>query len=389
MIKHFKYIAFLLLLNMSACNTEEGVTPSSTEAFLKIIPGAGFDEPVSIDVLSNGDLLIVSNNTSFNQGETGTTTKIRVVRLTQSGNKVFDKYYPESLSESWEAKQTVFYTDDKIIIGANIDEGNGLVLFQTNASGDSVTSSQITYEGENLNLIGAEKESEEDLLLLSSLSGNPAYDVRVNKLNTISMSSTEERSELLNSVPSSNAVQTGNNTFALGLGPVIFYINDDNDAALTSVPSQNFTIKHLTNYQETSKTIAFGEVQQNNQTHLFSYWTSPGQASTNAQPLVFNRGSDSDFLKGVKATSEGVLLSGSTERGVNNTASKQADFLLLKTDINGNLLFTSTFGSEGNDDTLFDAVELNNGIYAVGTTNFAGSLTMVFVKLNNKGLLIN
>lgn len=91
-----------------------------------------------------------------------------------------------------------------------------------------------------------------------------------------------------------------------------------------------------------------------------------------------------DRLVNTIETSDGNLISIGTSGSLSNG---QASLFVIKTDMNGNILWDKTFGFGGDEDGA-DIIEINNKYYAVGygTGLFGGTIPMI-IKLKENGTL--
>jgi hypothetical protein len=389
MIKHLYSYCLVVFFGFTACNTEEGALPSNNSSFIKIIPGRDVDKPISVDELANGDLLIVSNSTEVQQS--GNLSKIRIVRMTAAGDKVLDKYYPENLNESWETVETIFLSDENIVVMANAPNGKTL-LFQTNANADSLNATYLGAATEDLAYVGGSFVENRLVLLTADMNSSKArIDVFSN--GGAFLTTVDSFTKTVPAVPTSNVIET-DAQYKFGLNDIVLTTSKNNPTSseytkLTEKPAKAFTIQFLKT-TAASGTICFGEVRDET-TNNSTLFTNIIDRPSSVQDL--GTSNVKHFLSQVKATEDGgFLLTGGTNAIPGDANNQFADFLLIKTNALGEPLpdFIKSFGNPEGRDILYDAVQsLEGSIFTVGTTSFGGEDTLVLIKLDSQGNLLN
>jgi hypothetical protein len=390
MIKHLYTYCLVVFFGFTACNTEEGALPSNNSSFIKIIPGRDLDNPISVDELANGDLLIVSNSREA-QADGGNLSQIRIIRLTAGGVKLIDKYYPENLNESWETVETIFLSDENIVVMANAPNGKTL-LFQTNANADSLNATYLGAATEDLAYVGGSFVEDRLVLLTADMNSSRAR-IDIFSHGGAFLTNVDSFTKTVPAVPTSNVIES-DAQYKFGLNDIVLTTSKNNPTSseyteLTEKPSKDFTIQFLKT-TAASGTICFGQVRDET-TNNSTLFTNIIDRPSSVQDL--GTSNVKHFLSQVKATEDGgFLLTGGTNDTPGDENNQFADFLLIKTNALGEPLpdFIKSFGNPDGRDILYDAVQAKDGnIFAVGTTRFGGENTLVLIKLDSQGNLLN
>ncbi|WP_325120628.1 hypothetical protein [Marivirga sp.] len=384
----------LIIMTVFACNTEEGIAPAQQNAFIKIIKGRGTDNPLKIEALSDGNLLIVSNST-INDPISGTITeRVRLVRVDANGELPVsnsERYYPQN--QSWRASQVLVLPNDNIVIGGTIGNqtvGNTALFFMTVSSSlDSINSQIYTSGADNYSLTGLNyDEASSRILFGGSEQMDDAEDstfygeLSVDNLTIETFFKTHKAKALPATAlyKDSNGrlnwvYNSGNSVLVRSNGINMQQIEDAEP--LNFPGSNNIFTKQLLASPE-GNIMLFGEHSVNSQIDVFMY------QAFSASP-IFIGGEGNDELRGVKKIEDGYLISGSSEIS-RAGANEQTDFFLSRRGPNGGEVFTKSFGSNENE-VLHDAVMVNDRIFAIGSTVIGIENTLLLIKTNGFGEL--
>ena len=366
---------------------------------MKNIQGQGTDEPLSINEY-NGDLIIVSNSAILERvgGATNTKNRVRILRVSLNGDVLKEQYYPRNSDQNWSANDVLQIDGDRIIIGGSIGVDTSLFFLEVNAQLDSVNSQYysseknpavnryqltgLSYDETTSKILfgGAEWEEDgEEYTLFGELNASD-----------LSIEETYPSGKSL-ALPSTAILEDGN-------GGLIWAYND-NKSALMRSPSKDMNLaSEIDNleFEDASNIITkklirttdgaiflFGDLNEEstNQRKVFLY-----QAYSGIEPTYFGEAGENQ-LNGVKQIEEGFLFAGSTEiaREVGGT---QKDFYLSRRGPNGGESFSDSFGSDA-DEELHDAVMVNDNIYSIGSTVIGIENTLLLIKTDKFGRLVN
>jgi len=383
------FIALLIsMLLLAACNTEEGIIVQEAPSFVRIIPGESNDNvPIQLITLSNNDLLIVANSSSFIDAES--VSKIRLIRMTLAGEKVYDLSYPADETTSWSAVDVVYVNDGQIIIGGNTDD-NAMLLISVNANGELI-SQKNDYPNAS-SFISISKDDSDAIIALSVSPSNEEliYTIAPADLSIVTNALAASTGRQLPEQPTSE-ILLKDDKMIYAINDIINYVSFDEeetadvDASLSVIDADALSVKFILNDEDAEQSMAFGELRNGNLTQLFSAPSFPSKEIT-ATNFYVQSGNATRSLESARNLQGGFLLSGSTER-----PDASSNFLLIKTDAQGKSIFTQVFGAAETENALYDALEIENSIYAVGTTNFDGGASsfIVLFKMDVNGRLLN
>lgn len=156
---------------------------------------------------------------------------------------------------------------------------------------------------------------------------------------------------------------------------------DDIDA-LSFDDSENILSKKLIKTQE-GKIVILGELdnKKEEQRMLFFY-----EVFSAADPVIFGEKGE-NRLNGAKKIENGYLVAGSTEV-IGQEGGSHLDFYLSRRGPNGGESFSNSFGSD-EDEELHDAVMINDQIYSIGSTEIGIENTLLLIKTDKFGRLVN
>lgn len=393
-----KYLAtticsLLILLAFSACN-EEDLTLAQN-SYIKIIQGRGSDEPLSVQEY-NGNLLIVSNSRIVERGGQATSNRVRILRVSLNGTVIDqkDKYFPENLDQDWSVKEAVVIDNQRIILGGTVGTGDSLFFLEVNAQLDSVNSQYYNSEDANeYELTGLYYDENSSKIFFGgseSITNGEEYTLFA-ELNASDLSiENRYRSEKALELPSTAILEDGNGglIWAYNSTESVLMRSPNRDMKLTDeIENLNFDDASNVVSKKLMRTasgdiIILGELEQISarQRKLFFYNASSGAEA------IFGEDGESQ-LNGAKQIEGGFLIAGSTE--INGAGSgNHSDFYLSRRGINGGESFSISFGSDA-DEELHDAVMVNDDIYSIGSTVIGIENTLLLIKTDKFGRLVN
>ncbi len=381
----------LLIIAFSACNTEEGLTPAPQNSYIKIIKGKGTDAPLSIQEFKGG-LLIVSNSTIV-KGE-NLSNKVRILRVNLSGEVISgsDKYYPENSDQNWNAKDVVLMDNDRILIGGTVGTNDSLFFLEVNAQLDSVNSQYYSSDLENYQLTGLSYNEATSKIFFGGSEWTNGVDefTLFGEMNTSDLSIDQTyRSNKARALPATPILEDAS-------GGLIWAYNAGNSVLVRSNNREMHQIENTDDLSfdgagdvvskklietEDGQMIILGELDSEGQRMLFFYKAYSGNA-----PFIFG-GNGENQLNGVKKIENGYLIAGSTEISEEGS-SDQLDFYLTRRTPGGAEGFSKSFGSDA-DEELHDAVMIDDHIYSIGSTVIGIENTLLLIKTDKFGELVN
>lgn len=383
--------SFFILIAFNACNTEDDLQPASQNSYIKIIQGLGSDVPLSINEL-NGDLLIVSNSTIRGN----ITNKIRVLRTNLNGDVIdeLDKYFPNNLDQSWNVKDVLVMGNQRIVLGGTVGADDSLFFLEINAQLDSVSSSFYSSDMANYQLTGLSYDETTSKIYFggSEWNGSEEYTL-FGQLNAADLSIEQQpyRSSKAKALPATPiledatggliwAYNTGNSELVRSPNRSMEQIDDVDD--LDFKDSENIVSKKLIGTED-GQIILLGELYDRNeeQRMLFFYEVYSGNG-----PIIFGENGENQ-LNGAKKIENGYLVAGSTEV-IGDEGGSHLDFYLSRRGQNGGESFSDSFGSDANEE-LHDAVMINDNIYSIGSTEIGIENTLLLIKTDKFGRLVN
>lgn len=379
-----------LLFVFSACNTEEGLQPVSENSYIKIIQGEGTDAPLSIQEF-NGDLLIVSNSTI--RGSSA--NKIRVLRTDLNGDVIngSGKYFPENMNQAWNVKDVIVIENQRIVLGGTVGNNNDSLFFlEINAQLDSVRSEFYSSDMENYQLTGLSYDESTSKIFFGGferIEDGEEYTL-FGQLNASDLSIEENfRSSKAKALPATPiledasggliwAYNTANSELVRSPNRSMQQIDDIDNLRFNN--AENIVSKKLLKAED-GKILILGELDdlEEQQRMLFFYEVYSGD-----DPIIFG-GTGENQLNGVKKSENGYLIAGSTEV---DEGGGQLDFYLSRRGQNGGESFSSSFGSDA-DEELHDAVMINDFIYSIGSTTIGIENTLLLIKTDKFGRFVN
>ncbi|MGM0579344.1 MAG: hypothetical protein ACQETL_01600 [Bacteroidota bacterium] len=382
--------SFFALFAISACNIEDDVQPATQNSYIKIIQGEGSDAPLSVQEL-NGDLLIVSNSTIVERGNPS--NRVRVLKLNLNGDEVVpEQYYPRNSDQDWNVKDMIVIDDQRIILGGTVGADDSLFFLEINAQLDSVNSRFYSSEMENYQLTGLSYDETNSKVYFGGsewTEGEGEFTI-FGQINASDLSIEQPfRSSKAKALPATPiledasggliwAYNTGNSELVRSPNRSMQQIEDIDD--LNFKNGNNIVSKKLI-MTEDGKVIILGELDDSeSQRMMFFYEVYSGD-----DPIIFG-GSGPNQLNGAKQTENGFLVAGSTQIDKGN--GNQLDFYLSRRGQNGGESFSLSFGSDA-DEELHDAVMVNDDIYSIGSTVIGIENTLLLIKTDKFGRLVN
>jgi hypothetical protein len=389
-------LPFLAAIIITACNTEEGLEPASQNSYIKIIQGLGSDNPLKIEALDDGTLLIVSNSLIRGQGEN--VEKIRVLKVNINGTVLDEKYFPENINQNWIARDMIVLPDNKITIGGALRNENredtSLVVFTIDANNlDSIASQTYNSDAETYNMSGLSYDQNSSKILFGGSeirSGNVEFTV-YGEMNANDLSDLQTfKSDKVRALPATAFYKDNNGVLSWAYNSETSTLSRSNDRRLNVIDeSEDLDFENAENIRtkklivtEEGEILLFGETNEPNEpTKIFYYKVFSGN-----NEVVFGEPGN-NTLNGAKRIDGGYLITGSTEILVQG-ANVQTDFLLSRRTENGGEAFTESFGSDANEQ-LHDATMVGNNIYSIGSTTLGIENTLLLIKTDKFGRLRN
>ena len=387
-MKQYYFSLFIILaLGLAACNEEAKFLPDTSASKLTIIPNEGINvTPVSIDLLPNGNYLIVANTEESIEGDVK--SKIRVIVMQKDGVILQEKLYPSNDEESWVASETFLQESGEFIIGGNTSilassSTKSQFLFSLSATGDS-----LQYQT-NFGAVSGEFLAGQLVdAFVYSLTQVSSNLINVSKINSNDLSLVATKEIAVEGTPSASLLVKGDTlAFATNnqINFTLFGSNEDldEDARLSAVEDFDFTIVALTGISDASTALCFGLKDPNTSSSWFKAYASPRPQNPGVYWATYNENEEAeDEIQNVKVLDKDVFICGSRSR-----LREPRNFYIIRTDQYGNQLMSNVFGSENSENILYDATLDGEEIITVGKVTSNRSESIVVCRLNGKGIL--
>jgi hypothetical protein len=371
---------------IAACNTEKEENIVTPNNYIKIIEGIGVDDPIAIRTLSDGNLLVVTNSVSFEQGEQ--IRKIRLLKLNLEGNIINQEYLPDN-EQSWLARDVIRLESNEILLASTIQNqiGTDSALLFLKIDENFETLASMTYENNaTYDLLGVEESNDEILFIAQETSELESYPL-IGRLNAADLALEEVKEAFRYDVAPATKVfrnEAGeyvwaynrNRSYLTKVRPNLLQVNEQE----ISLSAQGFPQARKLIMLD-GNPIIFGEVQNNDRTQLFYY------NQNTASSFLFGSIGNT-LLNNVQRTENGFLVCGYQDLQIEGSENRQRNFFLSRRNESGGEIFSKTFGGNENEE-LSDALMINNGIYTIGKTVFGGENTLVLIKTDAFGQLKN
>ena len=337
--------------------------------------------------------MIVSNSTIRGSAA----NKIRVLRTDLNGDVIngSDRYFPGNLNQAWNVKDVLVINNQRIILGGTVGANDSLFFLEINAQLDSVQSSFYSSNMENYQLTGlsydegtskiffggSEKEEEgEEYTIFGQIN---ASNLSIEQPFRNSKAPALPATRILEN-PNGGliwAYNTGTSVLVRSTGRDMQQLEFSDDLRFDN--ASNVDSKKLLRTTE-GEIVLFGGIDRDGQTELYSklffYNTTTG--------IKIPFGDDRPLkLNGAKQIEDGYLIAGSTEV-TGDEGGSHLDFYLSRRGPNGGESFSDSFGSDA-DEELHDAVMINDNIYSIGSTEIGIENTLLLIKTDKFGRLVN
>ena len=412
-----------MMATIFACQTADDAEPGNAETYIKLIGSEFQDEPAQ--------LLEVTTPTGANDGvvvlgtsenEPLSSFKIRLTRLDNNGNTLWERTYPEedSAAFSYKARSMIAMNDGYFIVGDSIrneieeedggeeeeDEArSGLLIMKVDLDGVPVNNMMRTLDIEDADVQGRgiTVNQDGDITAVSQIiSEDVPNDIL---LTTFSQN---DLSVLCNEQYAARGITTlssflltdpiGNYAFSgtiidEGLQNVLPFIIPSRCGAIPlSVPElvetsqDNYVGSQIINTLDGFALI--GTTDSGLKPNIFvSFLNFSAEADTILiyDNLGISDDEETDEEEGLTIANTndgGFIISGSTR---SNTDAGETNIILIKVDSDGNVQWTSIIGDLNEEEGTFVIQAADGGYYVLGSTEFGGLDTIIVIKTDSEG----
>lgn len=417
---------FILFSGLLACQTAEDAEPGNAETFIKLVGSEFQDEPAKLLALTNGngqdDGVLVLGTA---ENERLSSFKIRLARLDNNGNTIWERIYPQDSTEfSYKARSMVAVDDGYFIVGDSIkneieaedgeeeEEGiSGLLIMKVDLDGVPVDNLMKTEALEDAELRGQDAiiNDEGDLVVISGITnleepedGEEQNDILLtiyDITNLMVLCNQQYSGGKISLAPSlatnimgdyafSGTISSSGNqngrfltipsTCSSGTisGPILISGSTNNYVV-------NQMIKTLSGFAVVGTTDASGL-----KTDIFIGLLDPLGNIVNNGLFIYdsldgkNLIDEEEGLTLTNTSDGGFIISGSTRT---NTGAGETNIVLIKVDIDGNVQWTNQFGDLNEEEGTFIQQTADGGYYILGSTEFGGLDTIILIRTDSEG----
>lgn len=410
---------FLLFISLLACQSAEDAEPGNAETYIKLIGGESQDVPEKFLILEGADgedngLIILGTSENESLGS----FRIRLTRLDNKGNTIWERNYPEkdSTDLSYIGRSIIAVNDGYFIVGDSIkneleaDDGeeiesrSGLLVMKVDLDGMLLNNMMKTETLDESDLRGQDiminqdgdlvviseiisDEQDEDILLMIFAIG----DLSVLCSQQYTGGDISIAPSLLTD-PSGDYVFAGTVTDFGSQNSRIFKVPSECSPNLISGPllvqgnSNNYVVNQII---ETVNGFAIVGTTDDvaAKTDIFMARLDPfgvlqGEIIIYDQIDGKNVTDEEEGLT-IAATSDGgFVLSGSTR---SNTDAGETNIVLIKVNASGNVQWTNQFGDLNEEEGTLVQEASNGGFYILGNTEFGGLDTIIIIRTDSEG----
>jgi hypothetical protein len=426
---------FFILLLVGGCAKESTVGPAKSSTFVRYFNGGNTDEAQAVIETPDGGLILLANTTIT--GELSTYSKIKVIKTDAYGNQIWQKFYPPDFEVAPPATPTIKITTHYRAKGITINPAGGYVIVGEAINGDLSTGKSelliFTIDADgvtqkiNINKSPAPKRigygvtatSTGNFLVLSQGGSNSTTnDMILGEYNKTTLDSTWVRSysageiasapAITSAIPLSNKVYTNSQGAAFWSGTVIK--GDVTSRFVKTPPNSPTTEFDLTvgkpGFTEYSNDLirygsGFAMVGKTRPTSggvfniFFRRLTESGTDVTptasqvlslpnNTSPITQTDDAEGNSI--CVAQDGGLVILGTAKLNVPEGRG-ETDYVLIKIDAFGTVLWTKSYGSKSADVGKSIITTSDGGHVILGTTEFANVKTLLLMKTDKLGVI--
>lgn len=391
---------------LQSCNDEIAAGPGSSDSFIKLFGSE--NNQIANDMLAeaSGDIVLLS--TSNIEQEIGFTYKVKISKLDEFGNLLWDISYPTVDTISYKGSSITTISDGYLIIGESINGNNQsqLLILKLDATGSLIASRELAQNSGATPIRGidlainssneikaiAQTGTNAETIWLGTLSND--NNLTLDSTCTFLYSSAGTNLEILK-----NSFIESNDDIVYGIG--VFKTGREN-GSLVKVPTCQPTLitgplissgqssaSYNVNQMSTSLNgyALVGTTNFNGDEDVFMARVDNSGVLIDSEPLIYGTlegivldGND-EGLAIMQAGDGGFLIGGATE---SNSAGEN-DILLIKTDFTGNVSWVRQYGDENNDRPLVLKQATDGGYLILGNTDFGGIQSLLLIKTDKTG----
>lgn len=391
----WKILSYLfLLVAIAACKTTPNVNPDTSGLFIKLFGGATNDEAYSAVATSDGSYVFLGATTSFATGDNNT-QDIFMVKADQNGNKLWVQNLGGHSGKSLQSTPDGGF----IVLGDTIvtTDTTSLVLIKTDGEGQVQWTKN--YGKNNRNEVATNIQLTQDggyLMMGNVLNNDGSSDIYVIK--------TDGQGEIIRErVYGFSNLQ--NSTATILEDPTTKDILWCGTAFTATSATSDIRVVRANDIINTQWDYFFGGTQSEVGKDMKQ--VSDGYVIVGTTASEGNGGSDVYLLKiseqgilqwsktfGGAANDEGQAISLTEDGGYIITGSTESegeggkDVFLIKTDAEGNQVWTETFGGTKDDVGRIVVQTADKGFLLLSTIVFENNNMLGLIKVNNAGKLV-
>ncbi|MDZ4715443.1 MAG: hypothetical protein SH819_08240 [Cytophagales bacterium] len=410
-----KNLYILTVLLLVSCLSEDGVSPGSSETFIRYYNGGNNDEAKGLEVAPDGGYVILAT-TRIQKAESDIPQfKIKLIKTDNAGNPVWQKLYPDfgTADKNYTASSLVNIPGGGFAIAGDsvgTDGSTKAFVMTVDANGDGTNATRRSFGTGNLRGKAIAVTSAGNYLVLCTSGAEKAYLYEIHKTsfalinpNAVAKEagSTSLGSRLLLD-QAGNAVWSGVVTRSTLTGvrvtknhPNNVLSEFDNTIGIPGFYMAGSDIcKFGFEYAIVGSTNRKGTVVGSDTDILFMRISANGDTlRTQSFPLddpltSENEDSQNDVGNSINGTRDGGLILLSSVGSAAIKGRGDSDYYLIKIDAFGKKQWTSSFGSKFKDDGV--AVrQISDGSYVVLGTTTQGALKILTLLKTDKDGKIN
>lgn len=418
---------FLLLIFSTlvafSCNDEQAASPGDANTYIKFFGAENTDLAYMSKQTADGGCVLLGSTEVVN--DEGTSTfKIKVIKVDNNGNQLWQKIYPSFDEDpdgliSLTGRSIITVDDGYIIVGDSIQSNgttrnNSLLLMRINDSATDNNYEALALNYQNLtgdptphDVIGLDviQDTDGNFRIISNvMSGSTVMGTIFSKINAdFSFDLNDCNYEFPgNLVLVKSLHETSDGNFIFGgtnrstaidnsvLRRVSACFNSQSGGSdnLVSDPTSNYTAGQVIS-TSTGYAMVGSNVTASQTDIFFALFNGDGSVRDSSLKLYNNPDGDFDGIGDNDAL--GLAISNTNDGGfiiggetLEDTAGEE-DILLIKTDALGNIQWTKVIGNSNEERATYIQQAADGGYLIFGNTEFGGIDTMVLIKTDKNG----
>lgn len=378
-----------LILCFISCQKEK-VNPDQSQSFIKFYGGSGDQSGIDLKESSDGGFIILGSSNSYGPSE-----DMYLVKTDRNGNKVWAKTYGESFADSASSLQLL--PDGYLMVGTTYKDNNtsDIYMLKTDLEGHPVLTKTYGQPGLSEKGFASDFDNSNGFIIYGSQVSNDGSQ----KILLIRVEANGDQIwEAIRPSPSS-----GLDNSSIMYRPVRKVINigyDDEfyfgytDAGKnTPTVSQSFFINGGDGFAYTNTDIGTSSdlvsLKDFHKTHDGSYILCGTNTSNQLYILKGPQGvAPATWIKTYNLpidTYKEIFINEASDGYLISATSLSGDIMLIKTNTQGDIIFTKTFGGTGPDIAGRVIPVSDGGIALTGTISFETNKMITLIKTDKNG----